>query len=55
MVRVRCETIFTKKQNSLGRWPFKYQTPKMVKTHCLSVFDHFMGLAVKGLSDLVAE
>ena len=55
MVRVRCETIFTKKQNSLGRWPFKYQPPKMVKTHCLSVFDHFMGLAVKGLSDLVAE
>ena len=27
----------------------------MVKTHCLSVFDHFMGLAVKGLSDLAAE
>ena len=39
--------------------PFQRQSPKMVKhtqtirrllsTNCLSVFEHFVGLAVKGL------
>ena len=31
-------------------WPFKNQLHKMVKhlTNCLSVFDHFVGLGLKG-------
>ena len=42
-------------------WPFKRQPHKMVKrtqrirllaTNCLSVFDHFVGLAYKGLKVL---
>ena len=43
------------------RWPFKRQAHKVVKhtqtirrllpTSCLSVFDHFVGLALKGFSD----
>ena len=43
--------------------PFKYQSYKMVKhtqiirrllpTNCLRVFDHFVGSAVKGISDII--
>ena len=29
---------------------FKHQPHKMVKHNCLSVFDHFVGLALKGLN-----
>ena len=47
---------------SVCTWPFKRQPQKMVKhtqttrrflqANCLSVFDHFVGLALKGLKNV---
>ena len=37
-------------RSSVTSWPFKRQPQKRVKhTHCFIVFDHFVGLALKGL------
>ena len=48
-----CGKIWTNDLNSLSANPTKWSntqtTRRLLPTNCLSVFDHFVGLAVKGL------